>query len=159
MDSGSVCCTVLVFTFFNESFQMNSAQVLHPGFRQFLRSPWSIQHEIVFTLQSLIAFYWCVNQKEVMLLLPYMTLFLHQLHHQSCATHSQCIAQLCCNKATKSLCKKCVKSIHKLIQLNKRKTAANFQHNKTFSFVVLCNIYSLVNQAAKNVLSFLFPFE
>ena len=63
------------------------------------------------------------------------------------------------NKATKSLCKKCVKSIHESIKLSKGLTAVHFQHNKTFSFVVLCKIYSLVNQTAKNVLFFLFPFQ
>ena len=62
------------------------------------------------------------------------------------------------NTATKSLCKKCVKSIHESIKLNKKLTAVNFQHNKTFSFVVLCKIYSLVNQTAKNVLSWFYPF-
>ena len=54
-------------------------------------------------------------------------------------------------KATKSFGEKCVKSIHESIKLNKRLTAVNFQLNKTFSFVVLCKINSLVNQTAKNV--------
>ena len=38
-------------------------------------------------------------------------------------------------QSNKNLCKICVKSIHESIQINKRKTAAKFQHNKTFSFV------------------------
>ena len=40
------------------------------------------------------------------------------------------------NKATKSLCKKCVKSIHESMQSNNRSSAVNIQRNKKFCFVV-----------------------
>ena len=46
-------------------------------------------------------------------------------------------------KQQKSLCKKCVRFIHESIELNKRLTAANFQHNKTFSFVLLLCVRSI----------------